>query len=216
MLPEDLGTAGESACREYERRRARDEARLRKDWGPLGGLAVALTPERQSTRAWSNGASGESVVGQRLDRVASESIRVMHDRRIPGTRANIDHVVVTPRGIWVIDAKKYKGRPQLRVDGGLFRPRVERLFIGGRDKTKLVEGAEWQATEVQAVVGGLPVIGVLCFVDADWPMIGGAFSVRAIEVLWARKLISRMRSVGPEVVDVAATTDLLAARFPRA
>ncbi|MEO5534370.1 MAG: hypothetical protein ABIR17_04485 [Pseudolysinimonas sp.] len=114
-----------------------------------------------------------------------------------------------------MDAKKYKGRPQQRVEGGLFRPRVERLFIGGRDKTKLIEGAEWQATEVQAVVGDLPVFGALCFVDADWPIIGGDVSVRGIHVLWARKLIDRMTAPGPQLLDVAATTDLLAARFVR-
>ncbi|WP_245561710.1 nuclease-related domain-containing protein [Agromyces italicus] len=54
---------------------------------------------RQSTHAWSVGAAGEEVVGARLDAIASEHIRVLHDRRIPGSRANIDHLVVTPGGV---------------------------------------------------------------------------------------------------------------------
>src|SRR5690606_31048059 len=109
-------------------------------WGRFGGIAVALSDERQSTRAWSSGAAGEERVGALLDGIASSTIRVLHDRRIPGTRANIDHLVVAPGGIWVVDSKRYKGRPELRVEGGILRPRVEKLVVGGRDKSKLVEG----------------------------------------------------------------------------
>ena len=212
-MHEDQGIAGASARREYERRRAKDEARIRDEWGRLGGIAVALSGERQSTQAWSVGALGEERVGLRLDALASDSVRVLHDRRIPGTRANIDHLVVTTQSIWVVDTKKYKGRPSLQVDGGLFRPRVEKLIVGGRDKSKLVEGVEWQVERVQDAVDGVPVIGVLCFVEADWPLIGGSFSVRDVEVLWPKKLVARLSvsSTGP--VDVGATAALLAGRF---
>jgi len=48
-----------SARREYERRRAKDEAATRASCGHFGNIAVVLTPERQSTRAWSRGAIGE-------------------------------------------------------------------------------------------------------------------------------------------------------------
>ncbi|MEO6532232.1 MAG: nuclease-related domain-containing protein [Pseudolysinimonas sp.] len=33
--------------------------------------------------------------------------RCLRDRRIPGSKANIDHVVRAPRGVFVIDAKRY-------------------------------------------------------------------------------------------------------------
>jgi hypothetical protein len=209
------GAAGASARRQYERRRARDEARLRQDWGRLGGLAVALTPERQSTRAWSTGAAGEERVARELDRVASAHVRVAHDRRIAGTRANIDHLVVTRDGVWVIDAKKYKGRPTLRVDGGVIRPRIERLFVGSRDQTKLVDGVVWQMEKVEAVVDA-PVLGALCFVEADWPVFGGSFSVCGVEVLWPRKIASRVSSTVAGGVDVDRTWATLLAAFPAA
>lgn len=208
----DQGVAGGSARREHERRSAKDEARLRARWGRFGGIAVALTDERQSTRAWSTGAAGEELVGSRLDGTASESIRVLHDRRIAGTRANIDHLVITPGGVWVVDAKKYSGRPALRVEGGILRPRVEKLSVGGRDKTKLVEGVQWQVERVQEAAGGAPVIGVLCFVEADWPLFGGAFTVGGVEVLWPKKLTERIKA-HDGAVDVPALTGLLAARF---
>jgi hypothetical protein len=212
-LHEDQGAAGASARREHERRRAKDEARIREEWGRFGGIAVALSAERQSTRAWATGAAGEERVGLHLDALASDSLRVLHDRRIPGTRANIDHIVVTPQAVWVIDAKKYKGRPSLQIDGGLFRPRVEKLIMGGRDRSKLAEGVEWQVERLKEAVSGAPVIGVLCFVEADWPLIGGSFSVRNVEVLWPRKLATRLcaASVGP--IDVGATAASIAARF---
>ncbi len=94
-----------------------------------------MTDEPQRATAWATGAEGEERVGARLDRLVSESVRVLHDRRIPGSRANIDHLVVAPSGVHVIDSKKYQGRPERRAEGGLFRPRVERLVVGGRDRT---------------------------------------------------------------------------------
>jgi hypothetical protein len=135
----------------------------------LGCLAVALSDEKQSTKAWSSGAAGEAAVGARLDGVASESIRVMHDRRIPRSKANIDHIVVTPGGVWVIDTKRYVGKaPEKRVEGGFIRPRVEMLIHRGSNKTKLVDGVLKQVAHVREAVGEVPVFGVLCFVDADW------------------------------------------------
>jgi len=167
-LMEDRDAPGTSAQREYERRKAKDEAKLRAKWGKLGGLAVALSDEKQSTKAWSSGAAGEAAVGARLDGFASESIRVMHDRRIPRSKANIDHIVVTPDGVWVIDTKRYAGKArEKRVEGGIIRPRVELLIYRGGDKTKLVEGVLKQVEHVRDAVGHAPVHGVLCFVDSD-------------------------------------------------
>ncbi len=210
-------TPGQSARREYERRKAKDEARLREQWGPLGNIAVGLSGERQSTLAWSTGAAGEERMGRVLNPLASDSIRVLHDRRIPGTRGNIDHIVVTGDAIWVIDAKKYKGRPDLRVEGGFLRPRLELLFVGGRNQTKLVDGVLNQRDKVRAVVGNVPIRPVLCFVEADWPLIGGAFTTRDVAVVWPKKLaeIVRLGQIG-RVVDVEAVTALIAKRFPAA
>lgn len=227
------GVAGASARREYERRKAKDEQRLRQKWGRFGGIAVALADEKQSTRAWATGAAGEERIGAGLDTLASDHVAVLHDRRIPGTRANIDHIVVTRGGIWVIDAKRYRGRPMLRVDGGFLRPRVERLVVGRRDCTKLVDGVLKQVALVRGVLGAavdrvpgagdaaeadelVPVHGALCFIDADWPLIGGAFSTRGVAVLWPKRLVKQLRGVADGGVDVAAVRELLASRFPPA
>ena len=90
------GVAGASARREYERRRVKDEERIRQKWGRLGGIAVALSDERQTTTAWREGAIGEERLAARLDGAVSPHLAVLHDRRIPKSRANIDHIAVTP------------------------------------------------------------------------------------------------------------------------
>ncbi len=205
--------AGSSARREYERRRANDEARLRKEWGRLGGVAVALSSEKQSTKAWSTGAAGEERVGSVLDRLASDTCHVLHDRRIPGSRANIDHLVVDVSGVWVVDAKRYAGRPERRVEGGLFRPRVEKLFVKGRDKTALVEGVQWQMSKVLEALPGVPVAGVLCFVDAEWGLLDSSFSVGDVTVTWPRKLASMVKHAKSSGVDVATTSARVSAAF---
>jgi hypothetical protein len=210
------GVAGGSARREYERRKAKDEQRIREKWGRFGGIAVALSDERQSTTAWERGAVGEERLGARLDALASQDIAVLHDRRIPRSKANIDHIVITRAGIWVIDAKRYKGKPELRVEGGILRPRTEKLLVGRRDCTELVDGVLKQVEHVRDVVGDSPITGALCFVEADWPLIGGSFTTRGVHVLWPKRLISLLTEAQPGAVDVAAVRESVATRFKSA
>jgi len=119
----ESGTAGASARREFERRKEEREERIRTKHPKLGGLMLAVSHEQQSTTAWDIGALGQERLGKGLDRLASDTVRLLHDRRIPRSKANIDHLAVTGSGIYVIDAKKYRGRPHLKIAGGLFRPR---------------------------------------------------------------------------------------------
>lgn len=206
------GVAGSSARREYERRKAKDEERLRQRWGKFGGIAVALFDEKPSTKAWATGAVGEERLGVRLDSLVSESIAVLHDRRIPGSKANMDHIAITRAGIWVIDAKRYKGKPELRIEGGILRPKVEKVLVGRRDCTKLVDGVLKQVGLVRDLVGEVPVTGALCFVEADWPLIGGAFTSRGVHALWPKRL-AKLLTEADGSVEVAAVRERLAAHF---
>ena len=159
---------------------------------------LAVTDQPRSTTTWDVGAIGEERLGRGLDRIASDTVRLLHDRRIPRSTANIDHLAVTANGVYVIDAKKYGGRPHLKIDGGLFRPRVERLLVGSRDCTKLVDGVLNQIEVVrQHLDGDVPVHGVRCFVEADWPLLGGTFTTRGVQALWPKKLYPRLQAEGP-------------------
>jgi len=216
--PIGAGTPGASARREFERRQGKREARIREKYPKLGGLILAVSDDPQSTTAWDKGALGEERLGQRLNDLASDAMRVLHDRRIPGTRANIDHIAITPTGIYVIDAKRYVARrPTLQIEGGILTPKVEKLLVGGRDQTKLVDGVLEQVDLVRSIVGGnVPVTGVLCFIDSDWPLLGGAFTTRAVEVLWPRKLYPRLIARGPHSTAIATLHSQLSAALPPA
>ena len=162
--PHDI--AGGSAQREYDKRSARESARkqqrvdddaewrrrLKEQRPVLGRFVMAVTPkpqvgpESRSTAAWKTGAEGERRVAEVLADTAD--IEVLHDRLVPGRRAaNIDHVVVGPSGVFVVDAKKYKGRIEVRDVGGLFRS-DRRLYVNGRDRTKLVDAVLAQVAVV--------------------------------------------------------------------
>jgi hypothetical protein len=194
----DSGTAGASARREFERRKAERDRRIRAKHPKLGGLMLAVTDQPQTTTSWDIGALGEQRLGKRLDRIACDTVRVLHDRRIPRSKANIDHVAVTASGVYVIDAKKYRGRPHLKIEGGLFRPRVERLLVGSRDCSKLLDGVLKQIDAVREHLNSdIPVHGVLCFVEADWPVFGGTFTTRGVQALWPKKLYPKLQAEGP-------------------
>lgn len=227
----DRGVAGASARREHERRRARDEARVAEQKsriqasfgaGLLGRIAIALAVDdrpRRSTEVWARGAAGEERVAAELDRLAEVGVVALHDRRVPGTRGNIDHIAITPWGVWVVDAKRYVGkRPDLVTEGGFFGfGGTARLTVGGRKKDELVDGVLGQVERVRAVVDrAIPVRGALAFVDADWPLIGGDFTVRGVAVVWPRRLAKLMLRREQPTVDVESLARQIAARFPPA
>jgi hypothetical protein len=220
--PVTTGIAGASARREHDRRLAKREDRIRRAHPRLGGFILAVSEEPQSTRAWARGARGEELLAQRLDALADEGVLLLHDRRIPPTRANIDHIAISSAGVFVIDAKRYKGRPKLRIQGGLLRPRTETLLVGRRDCTKLLAGVQKQVDLVRTAIAAgefadVPVRGMLCFVEADWPLIGGAFTTAGIDVLWPKKASETITVGGRVTSEVASALHRhLAGRFPPA
>lgn len=214
------GTAGGSAAREFDRRHEARQQRVQANHPKIGRFLLAVFDDPQSTTAWATGAVGEQRLGDMLAGIASPTVRVLHDRRIPRTTSNIDHLVVCSSGVFVVDAKRYRdARPELRVEGGLIRPRQELLMVGGRDRTKLVEGMHKQVGLVRALLADepeVPVRGVLCFVDADWPLIGGSFAVRGVDVLWMKKLKTILTAPGELGVDQIADLQWkLHEAFPR-
>src|SRR4051794_39107881 len=104
------GNAGSSARREAERRQQNRERRVRQRHPKLGGLILALQDTPQHERSWTIGGDAERSVAESLAKRCRDDVLILHDRRIPGSRANIDHIAVAPSGVWVIDTKHYKGK----------------------------------------------------------------------------------------------------------
>ena len=196
-----------------DRKRSERQATVRARHPHLGGLILAVTPESQTTRNWQIGAEGERKLGAGLDGLEAAGVAVLHDRRRPGTTANIDHLAVAPTGVWVIDAKRYTGQVAKKDVGGWFSSDV-RLFVGRRDCTKLVTGMTKQVEAVRAALGtewaDVPVRPVLCFVDTEWRLFASPFELHGVLVTWPRAVRKVLVRPGPYA---SATVERISGRL---
>lgn len=168
--------AGASLQREYERRKAAREKRVRERFPRAGGFLLAITPEAQTTEAFAKGAAGERRLAKLLEDKCPD-VLFLHNRQ-RGTRArdgDIDHIAIAPSGVHVIDAKNYEdAKVDVIHEGGLFSERREILKVRGRDRTNLVTSLTrtHEAVE-QALVGfaEVEVFGSFAFIGADLPLL---------------------------------------------
>jgi Nuclease-related domain len=187
----DYGVAGRSALAEYDRRSAKRETAITERWGTGFAAKVvrALSTEPQSTRAWAIGAAGEAKLARELASV--QGLQVLNDRRVHGTKGNLDHIVIAPAGVFVVDAKNHKGKVELRNRGWFLRPDY-RLTVGGRDCSTMADNMGWQVEAVAAALADAdpmpPVSPVLCFLEADWPLFGAPDEFRGVRLEGHRSL----------------------------
>lgn len=193
------GIPGAGPQREYERRAARRNERIEHTWGRLAPVAKFFSEEPQHTTAFSKGADGERRLAAHLEREIGDRAIFLHSRRIHN--GDIDHLAIAASGIFVIDVKNYNGRVEAR-DVGNWRTIDRRLFVGGRDKSKLVEGMGKQIRAVRAALepaglGDTPVHAVLCFTDSDWGFFAKPIMFGDVRCLWAKKLCELISGPGP-------------------
>jgi hypothetical protein len=212
----DRGRPGASAAREYQRRRHNREARTRKTHPRIGGLLLALGSTPQHELAFHQGELGETVVAAYLEkRLADWPAILLHDRRMPRGRGNIDHLAIAPTGVYVIDVKNLHGK--VRVASPLFGS--AKLLVNGRNHTKLVDGLDRQVRVVRDVLAthaDVPVQGVLCFTSsADLPLLG--LKMREHLLVHRRALAKKLGKAGQLPVSAIDTiTRALAASLPPA
>jgi hypothetical protein len=176
-----------------------------------------LEPSRSEV-AGRKGAAGERV-GRALDGLAADEIQVLHDRKIPGSRANIDHVAVAPTGVFTVDAKRYSSRM-------VVRGRASEIWIKGRNRSKLLEQGHRQARTVATVldhagIDRVRILPALCFVDTDLPLLVPK-QVVGVALLTPRRLLKRLlAAAGPPLTSaqqsaivVALDSALLPADLP--
>ncbi len=169
--------AGESA--REEARRAREKA------------------ERLARRAemFEKGAEGETATAAVLAALPS-GWTAIHDARWPFRRlANIDHVLVGPGGIFVIDSKNWSGR--ITVEEG-------RLRQNGRSREKAVASCADASLAVAELAGphADKVFPVLCFVTEE-PLTGWSRDV----LVCSTATLTTMLLTRPTVLDPDASTD---------
>lgn len=127
----------------------------------IGFMKAVVEPNH--VRAWGIGAEGERVTDRELEKLP-DGHRLLHDRRIPGTRRNIDHIVVGPGGVFVIESKRMQGK--LRVRG-------DEVFVAGRRRPMVREVLDEVAAVKAALASGgmaeIPVRPILFIQKADPP-----------------------------------------------
>jgi Nuclease-related domain len=142
-------------------------------------------------------------VARRLEKLQGPCVFVLHDRRIPRSTANIDHIVVGAAGIYVIDSKHYKGRIERRSTGTFLGHGSDKLFVAARDQTTIVDGMARQVAAVEAAVGDLtdarntPIRPVICFVQGEWSLLAKPFVLDGVTITRLNALTDLVRTPGP-------------------
>lgn len=145
---------------------------------------------------WSAGAAGERRTGRLLRPLRRRGWVVLHDRQIPGTQANIDHLVIGPNGVQLIDSKAWQAPVQVWQD----------YLWCGRHPVDLRTTA-WEALRVEETLGlslmlsgCIQVEAIVCVHGPAIPRPGFSFSISRAELGSQRP--------GAVVVHVIAARDL--------
>jgi hypothetical protein len=162
------------------------------------GLRFRSSPDAV---AWRRGSAGERRTARLLGRT------ILHDLAVPDSRANIDHLVIGPGGVFVIDSKRYRGRLQLDPSG--------RLWHGRYPLAPTLRAVDFEADQAARVLPdpGVAVVPIVAVHSAQVPW--GKVVTDGVPVVAARRLPSMLRALppvlGPE--RVAALADQARIRF---
>jgi hypothetical protein len=163
--------------------------------------------ERQARVAamFERGAEGEEATATALAALPAEEWTVFHDLRWPGRKfANVDHVVVGPPGVFVIDSKNWTG--SVTVAENVLRQ-------NGRAREAAVHGAAEAGLAISGLsrtVSPLHVHPVLCFVR-DEPVAGWARDVMLCSTSNLVEMLTSRSRVLPDDVRQVVTLELDAA-----
>lgn len=204
--PTQLANAGASLAREANRRADKREARVRERFPRVGGVLLALAGEPTSTTALRKGAEGERKAAERIIGRCGESVLFLLNRRLGAGRhdGDIDMLVISAAGVHIVDVKHFRGaKVEVRKKGGFLSERTESLWIGGRDRTALLASIRKQEEAVRSALAAgdllaeIQVTSLLCFVDADLPLLG-RLRIQGTEIRGSRELGRLLRRMtGP-------------------
>jgi hypothetical protein len=170
--------------------------------GVLAALAVGwglrFRPSPDAI-AWRRGAVGEQRTARLLSPLERQGWVVLHDLAVPGSRANLDHLVIGPGGVFVVDSKHYRGRLQLDPSG--------RLWHGRYPLTTVLRAVSFEADRaVQVLADPHVVVPIVAVHGAEIPW--GKVVTQGVPVVSARRLPSLLRALpvvlGPERVAAVA------------
>ena len=172
----------------------------------LGALAAMATawglrfkPSPDAV-AWRQGATGERHTARLLAPLERHGWAILHDLAIPGGQANLDHLVIGPGGVFVIDSKQYRGRLQLDPTG--------RLRHGRHSLAHTLRTVDFEADQAARVLPdpGVAVVPIVAVHGTQVPW--GKVVTDGVPVVAARRLPGMLRALplvlGPERVAALA------------
>jgi hypothetical protein len=165
----------------------------------VAGWGLRFRPSPDAV-AWRRGAAGERRTARLLDPLERHGWAVLHDLAIPGSRANLDHLVIGPGGVFVIDSKHYRGHLQLDGSG--------RLWHGRYPLAPMLRAVDYEADQAARVLvdSDVVVVPIVAVHGAQVPW--GKVVTNGVPVVAARRLPSMLRALpavlGPERVAVLA------------
>jgi hypothetical protein len=190
-----------------------------EDWDGVGSLlppgasaearAAALRTRDESLE---KGARGERHTGALLEPLRALGYVVLHDLAMPRSRANVDHVVIGPTGLFVIDSKYWRSGGQVRAWQG-------QLFSGPHYKGDEAHRLAWMVRTVRKEsaldrFADLPTRAVMCIhvapFEADTLEVEGATVVHPRALV--RAITAHPESVTPDTVRLVATAVMSAFR----
>lgn len=185
----------------------------------VAGVGTAVWLARKPTEAprWLQGAQAEERTAQALKPLKSLGWWIGHDRSIPKSKANLDHVLIDPCGKFIVyvDTKALHAKGAvIRLDEGL------RLMYGPWDQTSKVRTVEWEAKRLHEEIG-LPVVPVISVDGGDvqgqrpgFIQMGGTYVISSKLLVTA---LSAMQSAGkPDPRRVRQVADRVNTAFPSA
>ncbi|MEU8362419.1 nuclease-related domain-containing protein [Nonomuraea sp. NPDC048882] len=124
------------------------------DWrvGVTAGVIAAVLEavwrarSNSSVPAWRRSSVAERRTEAQLRKLERSGYRTLHARAIPGSEAQIDHLVVGPTGVYAVDSEKWDRRLPVRVQMG------KKLFHGPFDMKPRLTEAKWEASQASTLI----------------------------------------------------------------
>jgi Nuclease-related domain len=147
-----------------------------------------------SASVWRRQAAMQRRAAGALQPLELEGYLVLHDLTLPAWPASLDHLVIGPTGVWVIQSWRRSRLPRLRRRGSPWRARAA---TGGT-----APEVRWEAAAVADILAGgslIPVRALLCAHGGTLP--GVQRSVDGIQVTTLPQLADVVRHGSPLTPD---------------
>lgn len=183
-----------------------------------GEAAHSLRTEKMRIRKVNRdrGVIGELGVAKDLAYLASEyGLTVLHDLSIPESKANIDHILISRKVVYVIDAKNYTGIVKISPN----KSGKKVLRVGGRDQTGLVIKAKKYAEEIKNFLDeegiNVKVLPLLAFYQAKFHD-DSAVSIDGVTVnmYGIENELMRYANIKSPEIDIDLVSKLILEKFP--